>query len=86
MGVTKGIEALTKKLMPLLFVLLLLLCAVSLTLDKAAQGLAFLFNPDFSKITASVVLTAMGLAFFKLWVGVWVCCNRPGPPRWRRSC
>jgi len=70
LGVTKGIEALTKKLMPLLFVLLLLLCAVSLSLDKAMDGLAFLFNPDFSKITASVVLTAMGLAFFKLSIGM----------------
>ncbi len=70
LGVTKGIEALTKKLMPLLFLLLLLLCAVSLTLDKAAEGLAFLFNPDFSKITTSVVLTAMGLAFFKLSIGM----------------
>ncbi len=70
LGVTKGIEALTKKLMPLLFALLLLLCMVSLTLDKAAEGLAFLFNPDFSKITASVVLTAVGLAFFKLSVGM----------------
>ena len=70
LGVTKGIEALTKKLMPLLFLLLLLLCAVSLSLDKAAQGLAFLFNPDFSKISASVVLTAMGLAFFKLSIGM----------------
>ncbi len=70
LGVTKGIEALTKKLMPLLFVLLLMLCAVSLSLDKAREGLAFLFNPDFSKITASVMLTAMGLAFFKLSIGM----------------
>jgi NSS family neurotransmitter:Na+ symporter len=70
LGVTKGIEALTKKLMPILFLLLLLLCAVSLSLDKAAEGLAFLFKPDFSKITASVVLTAMGLAFFKLSIGM----------------
>jgi NSS family neurotransmitter:Na+ symporter len=70
LGVTKGIEALTKKLMPMLFLLLLLLCAVSLTLDKAAEGLAFLFMPDFGKITASVVLTAMGLAFFKLSIGM----------------
>lgn len=70
LGVTKGIEALTKKLMPLLFLLLLLLCAVSLSLDKAAEGLAFLFHPDFSKITTSVVLTAMGLAFFKLSIGM----------------
>jgi NSS family neurotransmitter:Na+ symporter len=70
MGVTKGIEAITKKLMPILFLLLVLLCVVSLSLDKAADGLAFLFQPDFSKITASVVLTAMGLAFFKLSIGM----------------
>lgn len=70
LGVTRGIEALSKKLMPLLFLLLLLLCAVSLSLDKATEGLAFLFQPDFSKITASVVLTAMGLAFFKLSIGM----------------
>ncbi len=70
LGVAKGIEAMTKKLMPLLFLLLLLLCGVSLSLDKAVEGLSFLFNPDFSKITASVVLTAMGLAFFKLSIGM----------------
>ena len=70
MGVTKGIEALTKKLMPLLFVLLLLLCAFSLSLPGAAQGLAFLFQPEWHKITAPVVLTAMGLAFFKLSIGM----------------
>lgn len=70
LGVTKGIEALTKKLMPLLFLLLLLLCGVSLSLDKAAQGLAFLFNPDFGKLTGTVVLTALGLAFFKLSIGM----------------
>ncbi|KIF83165.1 sodium-dependent transporter [Noviherbaspirillum autotrophicum] len=70
LGVSKGIEALTKKLMPLLFLLLLLLCAVSLSLDKAADGLAFLFNPDFGKVTGTVVLTALGLAFFKLSIGM----------------
>lgn len=70
MGVTKGIEALAKRLMPLLFLLLLLLCAVSLSLDKASEGLAFLLRPDFSKITATVILTAMGLAFFKLSLGM----------------
>lgn len=70
MGVTKGIEGIAKKLMPILFILLLILCAVSLSLDKAAEGLAFLFRPDFSKITAGVILTAMGLAFFKLSLGL----------------
>lgn len=70
MGVTKGIEGLAKKLMPLLFLLLLLLCAVSLSLDRARDGLAFLFHPDFSKINSAVILTAMGLAFFKLSLGM----------------
>src|SRR5690606_5019264 len=40
MGITKGIEAVTKRLMPLLFLLLILLCAVSLTLEEAGAGLA----------------------------------------------
>jgi NSS family neurotransmitter:Na+ symporter len=39
-------------------------------LPKAAEGLAFLFRPDFSKISAGVILTAMGLAFFKLSLGM----------------
>ncbi|WP_434626968.1 sodium-dependent transporter [Chromobacterium sp. CV08] len=70
LGVSKGIEAVTKKLMPLLFVLLLVIGARSLMLPGAGQGLAFLFAPDFSKISAAVVLTAMGLAFFKLSIGM----------------
>ena len=69
-GVSKGIEAVTRKLMPLLFILLLLLCARSLTLPGATQGLVFLFSPDFSKITGAVLLTALGLAFFKLSIGM----------------
>lgn len=70
LGVAKGIEAVARKLMPLLFVLLLILGLRSLTLPGAAKGLAFLFDPDFSKITPSVALTALGLAFFKLSLGM----------------
>ncbi len=69
-GVTKGIERVTKVLMPLLFVLLIVIDIRSLTLPGAAEGLSFLFKPDFSKITVSVVLAALGLAFFKLSVGM----------------
>ncbi|MFC3532205.1 sodium-dependent transporter [Vogesella facilis] len=69
-GVAKGIEAVTKKLMPLLFILLLVICARSLLLPGAAAGLSFLFTPDWSKLSASVVLVAMGLAFFKLSIGM----------------
>lgn len=70
LGVSKGIEAVTKKLMPLLFVLLVLIGVRSLMLPGASQGLAFLFTPDFSKITPAVMLTAVGLAFFKLSIGM----------------
>ena len=70
LGVSKGIEAVARKLMPLLFILLLILCARSLTLPGAMQGLTFLFSPDLAKITPAVVLTALGLAFFKLSIGM----------------
>lgn len=69
-GVSKGIEAVTRRLMPLLFILLLVLCVRSLTLSGAGEGLAFLFSPDFAKITPAVMLTALGLAFFKLSLGM----------------
>ncbi|MCC7449986.1 MAG: sodium-dependent transporter [Anaerolineae bacterium] len=70
LGVTKGIEAATKRLMPLLFILLIVVCIRSLSLPGAGQGLDFLFHPDFSKVTGTVVLTALGLAFFKLSIGM----------------
>jgi len=70
LGVSKGIEAVARKLMPLLFILLLILCVRSLTLPGAMQGLSFLFSPDFAKITPAVLLTALGLAFFKLSIGM----------------
>ncbi len=69
-GVSKGIERMTKRLLPLLFVLLVVVGIRSLTLPGASEGLAFLFKPDFSQVTPAVVLTAMGLAFFKLSVGM----------------
>ena len=69
-GVSKGIEATAKRLIPLLFVLLLVVDIRSLTLPGALEGLKFLFTPDFSKVTAATILAAMGLAFFKLSVGM----------------
>jgi NSS family neurotransmitter:Na+ symporter len=70
LGVSKGIERTTKRLMPALFLLLVIICIRSLTLPGAMAGVAFLFQPDFSKVTAQTVLIAMGLAFFKLSIGM----------------
>jgi NSS family neurotransmitter:Na+ symporter len=69
-GVAKGIEKVTKTLMPVLFGILIIVCIRSVTLPGALDGLAFLFKPDFSKVTGATVLTAMGLSFFKLSVGM----------------
>ena len=69
-GVSKGIEATAKRLIPLLFVLLLIVDIRSLTLPGALEGMKFLFTPDFTKVTAATILAAMGLAFFKLSVGM----------------
>ncbi len=69
-GVQKGIERYTKVLMPLLFVLLLVLVVRSVTLPGAGKGIVFLFHPDFSKITASTILEALGQAFFSLSIGM----------------
>lgn len=69
-GVTKGIEKASNILMPLLFLLLLAFCINSLTLPGASEGLTFLFKPDFSKIDPSVLLGALGQAFFSLSLGL----------------
>lgn len=70
LGASRGIERTTKRLMPLLFVLLILIGLRSLTLPGAGAGLAFLFLPDFSHVSSATLLTAMGLAFFKLSIGM----------------
>ena len=69
-GVKEGIERASKVMMPMLFLILIALCVRSITLPGASEGLSFLFNPDFSKIDSSVVLSAMGQAFFSLSIGM----------------
>lgn len=69
-GASKGIEKVTRVLMPLLFLLLLGICLRSLTLPGAGEGLRFLFMPQWDRISGEVILTAMGLAFFKMSVGM----------------
>lgn len=69
-GVKNGIERSTKILMPLLFLILVILIVRSVTLPGAFEGIRFLFKPDFDKINATTVLTALGQAFFSLSVGM----------------
>jgi NSS family neurotransmitter:Na+ symporter len=69
-GVKEGIEALSKWLMPVLFVLLILLAIRAVTLPGAGAGLEFYLKPDFSKFNAKMLLAAMGQALFSLSIGM----------------
>jgi len=69
-GVRSGIEKMSNIMMPLLFLILLVFAVNSLMMPEAARGLEFLFKPDFSKVTPSVLLGGMGQAFFSLSLGL----------------
>ncbi len=51
LGVVKGIERANRIIIPSLFVLLIIACLRSLTLEGALHGLNFLFYPDLTKLT-----------------------------------
>ena len=70
-GVKDGIEKMSKVLMPALFLILVAVAIYSLCLGEGVkEGLNFYLNPDFSAITFSSVLAAMGQAFFSLSLGM----------------
>ncbi|MBQ7853252.1 MAG: sodium-dependent transporter [Muribaculaceae bacterium] len=69
-GVQKGIERMSNIMMPILFLILIIFCVNSLLMPGAKEGLEFLFSPDFSKIDSSVMVSAMGQAFFSLSLGL----------------
>ena len=69
-GVSRGIELVSKVLMPVLFLLLVVLAIRSVTLSGAGGGLEFYLAPDFSKLTPQTIPTALGQAFFSLSLGM----------------
>lgn len=69
-GVQKGIEKGSKIMMPILFVLLIVLVIRGVTLDGADKGISFLVHPDWSAVTPSTILLALGQAFFTLSLGM----------------
>ncbi len=69
-GVRHGLERAVRVLMPALLVLLLILVGYALNSGGFDQGVRFLFEVDFSKLTTEAVLTALGHAFFTLSLGM----------------
>ncbi len=68
-GVKRGLELACKIMMPLLYAILIILMVYASIAGNFYQAFIFLFTPDFSKIDASVVVAAMGHAFFSLALG-----------------
>ena len=70
LGVEKGIEKVSKFLMPVLLVLIIGISVYTLTLDGAGEGLKYYFLPDFNGFTASkflrTVAAACGQLFYSM--------------------
>jgi NSS family neurotransmitter:Na+ symporter len=71
-GVRHGLERVLKFLTPALFVILFILLAYAMIAGDFAAGAAFLFIPDFSKLSTQTILLAIGQAFFSLGIGLGV--------------
>lgn len=69
-GISGGIERVAKVLMPIFFFVLLAMVLRAVTLEGASEGIAFLFQPDFSKLTGGAVASALGQALFSLSIGM----------------
>ena len=71
-GVTKGLESASKLMMPALVILLLVLVGYGMTTGYFGKAMSFMFSPDWSALSGSTVLAAMGQAFFTLSLGMGV--------------
>ena len=69
-GVENGIEKWSKRLMPMLIGLLILLIIYVFTLEGAQEGFAAYLNPDISRVfEPDLLISALGQAFFSLSLG-----------------
>ncbi len=66
LGVDKGIEAVSKIMMPVLVVLTLFVAIYSMCMPGAMDGVLYYITPDFSRFSATTVLAAMGQLFYSM--------------------
>ena len=74
-GVQEGIEKCSKILMPMLLLIIGILVVCTFSMPGINEGLTFLLKPDFSKLNFSVILAAMGQAFYSLSVAMGCLCT-----------
>ncbi|KAB7651197.1 sodium-dependent transporter [Sutterella seckii] len=68
-GIEKGIERVSKLLMPMLFVMMLAVIIRGLTLDGAMEGVKYLLSFRPEDLSPGAILSAMGYTFFSLSLG-----------------
>lgn len=66
LGVNKGIENISKILMPLLVVLSIVIAIFVVTRPGATEGVIYYLKPDFSKVNANAFLAALGQIFYSM--------------------
>ncbi len=66
LGVDKGVEKVSKIMMPVLVVLTLVVAIYSMCLPGAMEGVLYYITPDFSHFSATTVLAAMGQLFYSM--------------------
>ena len=66
LGVEKGIEKVSKIMMPVLVVLTVFIAVYALFMPGAVDGLLYYITPDFSKFSGTTVLAAMGQLFYSM--------------------
>ena len=66
LGVQKGIENVSKFMMPVLVVLTLLIAGYGLTIDGAMDGVVYYLKPNMKDFSAKTILAAMGQMFYSM--------------------
>ena len=66
LGVEKGIEQMSKIMMPILVLLTLIICVYVVTRDGAGAGVAYYLMPHIEDISAKTILAAMGQLFYSM--------------------
>ncbi len=66
LGVEKGVEKVSKVMMPVLVVLTLFIAIYAMFMPGAWEGVEYYLTPDFSKFSATTVLAAMGQLFYSM--------------------
>ena len=66
-GVRKGIEKVSKVMMPILIALMIFIITYTfITTDNVGEGIVYYLKPDFSKFTYMTVVAAMGQLFYSM--------------------